>query len=233
MPAITLRLGAGADGNFAAMDENDQAAASRTDGWTVGKVATAFSAEYDQGTKQATGAFTSQGTTAKPASFLTGATANAFKSAVKYNGSFDTSNWVMTFAVRASVVNAQTGRMRARVFTSPNADGSGATERTGATQVGTTSAVPSTTADVTTVVTWTPGASFNLHNEFIFIVIAWETVVAGGSNTADILLRTGQSATGTRIVTGTFTAAKSLVAPTSQHHRKISHRRVAASYDRW
>lgn len=231
MPAITLRLKSGADGNFAAMEEVDQTAASRTDGWTVGKIAANNSSEYDQGTKQVTGSFSLQSTTAKPASFLTGATANALKSAVTYTGSFDTSNWVMTFAVRASTASAQTGRIRARVFTSPNADGSSATERTGSTQVGTTSAALSTTADVTTVVTWTPGAGFTLSHEYIFVVIAWEIIIASGSNNGDVLFRTGQSAGGTRIVTGTFTPSASLV---KEHiNRKIMHRRVAASYDRW
>jgi hypothetical protein len=231
MPAITFRLGVGADGNFAAMNEVDQTAASRTDGWTVAKTTSGNSSEYDQGTKQAAGSFTSQTTTPKPASFLTGATANALKSSSTYTGSFDTSNWVMTFAVRAGTASAQTGRIRARVFTSPNADGSGATERTGATQVGTTSTALSTTVDVTTVVTWTPGAGFTLSHEYIFIVIAWEIVVASGSNSGDVLLRTGQSAGGTRVVTGTFTPSKSLV---KEHpNRRRIHALAAMSRDRW
>lgn len=232
MPAITFRLGAGADGNFAAMNEVDQTAASRTDGWTVGKITSGNSAEYIQGTKQATGAFTSQTTTPKPAAFNTGAAAaNAFKSAATYTGSFDTSNWVMTFAVRAGTASSQVGRIRARVFTSVNASGASATERTGATQVGTTSAALSTTADVTTVVTWTPGAGFTLSHEYIFIVIAWEITTAGGSNAADVLLRTGQSAGGTRVVTGTFTPSKSLV---KEHpNRRRIHALAAMSRDRW
>lgn len=211
MATRTLRLKSGADGNFAAMEEVDQTAASRTDGWTVAKVASGNSAEFDNGTKQASGTFTSQTTTPKPASFLTGATANAIKSATTYTGTFDTSNWVMTFAVRAGTASSQAGRMRARVFTSPNADGSGATERTGSTQVGTTSAALSTTADVTSVVTWTPSASFTLSHEYIFIVIAWEITTASGSNSGDVLLRTGSAGgVGTQIVTGSLTN-KSLI----------------------
>lgn len=210
MAAITLRLQSGADGNFAAANETDQTAATRTDGWTVGKVATAFSAEFDAGTKQATGAFTAQGTTAKPASFLTGTTANAIKSAATYRGDLAATAWTLTFAVRATVVSAQTGRIRCRVFASKNADGSSARELTAATQVGTTSAVLSTSADVTSVVTWTPAAAIFLNDEYIFIVIAWETVTAGGSNTADVQLRTGQSAGGTRIVTSNYVAATAI-----------------------
>jgi hypothetical protein len=214
------------------MEEVDQTAVSRTDGWTVGKIASGNSSEFDNGTKQTTGSFSSQSTTPKPASFLTGATANAFKSAATYTGSFDTSNWVMTFAVRAGTASSQAGRVRARVFTSPNADGSSATERTGSTQVGTTSSALSTSADVTTVVTWTPSAGFTLSHEYIFIVVAWEITTASGSNSGDVLFRTGSSGgAGTKIVTGTFTLSKSLV---KEHpNRRRAHSLVAASKDRW
>lgn len=215
------------------MNEVDQTAASRTDGWTVAKIAAANSSEFDAGTKQASGSFSTQAGTPKPANFLTGATANAFKSAGTYNGTFDTSAWTITFAVRAGTASAQAGRMRARVFTSPNADGSGATERTGSTQVGTTSAALSTTADVTSVVTWTPGAGFTLSHEYIFIVIAWEITTASGSNSGDVLLRTGQAAGGTRAVTGTFTPTTSLYPEAINRRRKRSHALAARVYDRW
>jgi hypothetical protein len=72
----TYRLGSGADGNFAALFEADQTAASRTDGWTVGKLQVGYSSEFDVGLKQATGSFSS---VPKPQSLLTGSAANAFK----------------------------------------------------------------------------------------------------------------------------------------------------------
>ena len=118
MAVKTYRLGSGADGNFAALFEADQTAASRADGWTVGKIATLNSSEFDQGTKQATGSFSLQSTTAKPASFLTGATANALKTPTALTGVFAATAWTFTFAVRATVASAQTGRMRLRVFKS-------------------------------------------------------------------------------------------------------------------
>jgi len=234
MPAITFRLGAGQDGNFAAMNEVDQTAASRTDGWTVAKVASGNSAEYIAGTKQASGALTSQTTTPKPAAFNTGAAAaNAIKSAAQYSGSFAATAWTLTFAVRAGTASSQAGRIRCRVFTSQNANGSGATERTGATQVGTTSAALSTTADVTTVVTWTPGTAFTVSNEYIFIVIAWEITTASGSNNGDVVMRTGNvaGASGCRFVTSILSPTPSLV---REHpNRRRAHRYVAAGYDRW
>jgi len=208
MAVRTLRLGVGADGNFAAANEVDQTAASRTDGWTVAKIAATNQSDLDVGVKQASGTFA---VSAKPASFLIGSTANAIKSATPYAGTFAATAWTITFAVRAGTASSQAGRMRLRVFASVNADGSSARELTGSTQVGTTSAALSTTADATSVVTWSPGA-ITLNNEYLFFVVAWEITTASGSNSGDVVLRTGQSAGGTRIVTPDL-AAIVLLAP--------------------
>jgi hypothetical protein len=214
VPVKTYMVASGQDGNFGALvDGVDQTAASRVDGWTVAKIAAANSAEFDAATKQLSTTFTLQSTTAKPASFLTGATANAFKTPAPLNGVFAATAWTLTFAVRATVVSAQAGRIRLRVFKATNALGTtGVVELTGATQVGTTSSVLSTTADVTTVVTWSPGATITLGNEYLFFVLAWEITTASGSNTSDVVFRTGQSAAGSRLVTPNFTPAASLVA---------------------
>src|SRR4051794_16279617 len=194
-------VAAGQDGNFAALaDGGDQAAATRGDGGTGAKIAAANSAEFDAATKQLSTAFTLQSSTPKPASFLTGATANAFKTPAALSARFEATPWALTFAVRATVASAQAGRVRLRVFKSANASGASASEVTGATQVGTTSAALSTTADVTSVVTWSPGA-FALSQEFLFFVVAWEITTASGSNTGDVQLRTGQASAGSRIVT--------------------------------
>src|SRR4029077_16535552 len=157
MPVRTLRLGPLQDGNFAAMYEVDQTAASRTDGWVVAKTVAASSAEFSAGTKQNAAQFTLQSTTAKPASFLTGVTANAIKVSAPFSGVFANTAWTITFAVRATTASSQAGRIRLRVFKSANASGASATELTAATQVGTTSSALSTSADVTSVVTWSPG----------------------------------------------------------------------------
>ena len=200
MAVKTYYVAAGQDGNFGALvDGTAQAAASRTDGWTVAKLAAAQMAEFDAATKQASGAFSSA---TKPASFLTGATANAFKTPAALTGDFANTSWVFTWAVRAGTASSQAGRMRMRVFRSVNADGSAATEITGSTQVGTTSAALTTTADGTTTVTWSPGAIVTLANEFLFFVIAWEITTAAGSNSADVVIRTGSTGpAGSRLVT--------------------------------
>jgi hypothetical protein len=208
MPALTFRLGAGQDGSFAAMNEVDQAAASRADGWTVGKIAPGLTSDFDVAVKQLAATFTSNTTFPKPsASLLTGAAANAFKSQYRYLGSFAAANWALTIAVRATVGSAQTGRVRARVFASVNADGSSSRDLNGAVlPTGATTAALTSSADGTSLITWTAPA-ITLSSEYLFIAIAWDIVVASGSNNGDALLRTGQSAGGTRIVTSNFTGS--------------------------
>lgn len=206
MAAKTYYVASGADGNFSALvDGTAQTAASRTDGWTVAKTASGNSSEYDSGTKQTSGSFSSQTTTPKPANFLTDTTANAFKTPAALNGVFSSAAWTFTWAVRAGTASSQAGRIRMRVFKSANADGSGATELTGSTQVGTTSAALSTSSDATSTVTWTPGTTITLNNEYLFFVIAWEITTASGSNQGDVLIRTGSSGpAGSRLVTPNF-----------------------------
>lgn len=204
MAVKTYRLTGGNDGNFGAIQEADVAAASRADGWTVAKLAAAQSADWARGLKQASSAFSANGTTPKPTALITTLNSQALKTPAALSGVFAATAWTLTFALRASVVSAQAGRIRMRVYRSVNADGTGATEITSATQIGTTSAVLSTSADVTSTVTWSPGA-LTLNAEYLFFTLAWEVTTAGGSNTADVLLRTGQAAAGTRIVTPDFT----------------------------
>src|SRR4030095_16256953 len=113
MAVKTYRLGAGNDGNYGALFEADQTAASRTDGWTVAKIAATNQSDFDAGTKQASTTFA---VSAKPASFLTGATANALKTPAALTGVFANAAWTLTFAMRATTASAQAGRVRLRVF---------------------------------------------------------------------------------------------------------------------
>jgi hypothetical protein len=210
MAVKTFMLAAGNDGNFAALvDGVDQAAASRTDGWTVGKIATGNFSDFDVGVKQLTTTFAT--TPLKPTALLTGATANAFKAPAPLTGTFANTNWVLSLALRATVASAQTCSSRFRIYKSVNADGSGAVEITPAAtpQGGSTTAVLSTTADGTSTGTWSPGATVTLSNEYLFIALALCTNTAGGGNTADAVLRTGQASAGTRLVTPDFTVSSS------------------------
>lgn len=205
MAVKTYRVGSAAsvDGNFGALFEADAGALTRTDGWTVAKLAATNQAEFAVNIKQTSAAFA---IAAKPASFLTGAGCNAFKTpSPGITGTFAAAAWTFTFAVRAGTASAQAGRIRLRVFKSANANGSGATELTGATLVGTTTAALSTTVDVESAVTWSPGA-ITLNNEYLFFVVAWEITTASGSNSGDVQLRQGQVGAGTRFLTPNFVA---------------------------
>lgn len=204
MAVKTYRVQSTTTGNTGDIIESDQTAATRADGWTVAKIAAANSAHFDAGTKQASGTFSLQSSTPKPSSFVTGALSNAFGTLTPLTGQFANTAWTFTFAVRATTASAQAGRMRMRVFKSVNADGTSATELTGSTQVGTTSSALSTSADVTSVVTWSPGTTIQLDNEYLFFVLAWEITTASGSNSGDVQIRTGQAAAGSRLVTPDF-----------------------------
>lgn len=204
MAVKTYRVQTTTTANTGDLAESDQTAATRTDGWTVAKIAAANSAHFDAGTKQTSGTFSLQSSTPKPSSFVTGALSNAFGTLTPLTGQFANTAWTFTFAVRATTASAQAGRMRMRVFKSVNADGTSATELTGSTQVGTTSSALSTTADVTSVVTWSPGTTIQLDNEYLFFVLAWEITTASGSNSGDVQIRTGQAAAGSRLVTPDF-----------------------------
>ena len=217
MAVKTYYVGSGQDGNFGALfDGAAQTAASRADGWTVAKSASPLSSEFDAGTKQS-GTFSSNSTTPKPASFLTGTTANAFKTPAALIGVFANAAWTFTFAVRAGTASSQAGRIRMRVFKATNAAGTtGVVELTSATQVGATSSALSTSADVTSVVTWSPGVTITLNNEFLFFVIAWEITTASGSNSGDVLIRTGSSGpAGSRLVTPSLSANTQISMPVS------------------
>jgi hypothetical protein len=205
MAAKTFRLANAAVSGYQQLLESDQAAATLATGWTVGKTAAANDSEMLVGTERAASTFSTEAGTPKPGVINTGSP-NAFRSDQPITGEFANANWSIVVAFRSvTVAYSGTIRARARVFRSVNANGSGATELTGATQVGTTTAAGSTTADTTSTITWAPGAIFTLNNEYLFITIACEIVTASGSNTADALLRSGTSTTGTRIVTSNLT----------------------------
>jgi hypothetical protein len=206
MAAKTYRSSNTAVNGFGELIEADATAATVLAGWIVGTSGAGLTASMLWGTEQANALFTSNSTTPKPG---TPASGNGYRSTTPISGTFDNANWVFNIAVRSvTAAYTGTGRVRIRVFRSVNADGSAATELTGATQVGTTVGPGSTTVDATSIVTWAPGAAFTFNNEYLFVTVAWETVTASGGTTQDADLRTGQSAAGTRFVTANFTATK-------------------------
>lgn len=185
-------------------DGVDQTAASRGDKWTVAKVAAGNSSTYVTGGIQGSGSFSLDSSAPKPPTPLTNSQ-QCFRSPAALTGTFAATNWTFTFAVRAATASAQAGRVRMRVFKDSNDHAAFNTEVTSAVLVGTTSAALSTTADVTSVITWSPG-TLTLASEWLFFCLAWEITTASGSNNGDVIFRTGQSAGGTRIVTPDLSA---------------------------
>lgn len=208
MAVKTFMVASGNDGNFGALvDGVDQAAASRVDGWTVAKLGSGQSSEFDAGTKQISTSFSAEAITTKPASFLTGTTANAFKTPAPLTGTFAGTIWLLLIAVRATVAASQAGRTRIRIFKSVNASGASATELTSGAQVGFATGALSTTADQDVDNNWNLGSTVTVNNEYLFFVLAWETTTAGGNNSADVVIRTGQASTGSRFITPDLAAA--------------------------
>jgi hypothetical protein len=177
-------------------------AANMVTGWTVGKIAnTVPYSRLVYGTKQATGTFNATdqlGTAAMP----TNALKDAFRSENTYTGLFPAGSWSFAVKVRATVASAQNGALVIRVWASTSATGaSGNRELTTAIQTGTTATTPSTTVDSSTTVTWS-APNVILNNEYLFVQMEWKITVAGGSNTADWVLRAGSAITTTNFVQG-------------------------------
>jgi hypothetical protein len=105
-----------------------------------------------------------------------------------YSGTFANTAWQFDWNMRASTAGA-VGRIRMRVWKSANADGSSPTELTTATQVGSTVTL-STTADVNSSISWSPG-SITLNNEYLFFQVEWQETTAGASASDDVLFRIG------------------------------------------
>jgi hypothetical protein len=188
-------------------DPGTEAYASPVTGWVVSTGAGPDYAPLDSQTEQA--ATTFLGSPVEPDGSINTTNGDCLRSTNTYNGTFDTGNWTCTLGVRAQTIGgAQDGRAAFRVFSGPNADGSGATERTAARQVG------SGTLNLDTTVTQASTATFSVTGwttsgaEYVFVQVGWERQGAGGMTTADVNLRVGNaSGKATRVTSANFTAA--------------------------
>jgi hypothetical protein len=169
-------------------------------GWVVGTGATNHS-ELQSGSERASSTFT--GTTV-PDGTLDATLGDAFRTASRYNGSFANANWTFQFTViGVTQSGAQDGRIRFRLFRGSNADGSGATEITGAQQQGGLVTNLSTTQQHSSL-TFNPGA-ITLAGEYLFVQVAWERTGAGGMTTTNVRLRFGDTAT--QVTSSDFTSS--------------------------
>jgi hypothetical protein len=202
---------AGSSPNFVStLQEGGSAptAANSPYGWTVAKLA---AGSFMRARLGATAVATvSQGTSfidaqTKP-QVGTGTAATTagdyFLTPTPYNGTFAATAWTFNFNLRASTAGA-IGRIRLRVWASPSPDGSGARVLTGSTQVGATVTL-STTADVNSSISWSPG-TITLVQEYLMFEVEWNETTTGSSTSDNVFFRLGT----TSFVTPNFTAATS------------------------
>jgi Concanavalin A-like lectin/glucanases superfamily len=173
-------------------------------GWTVGT--NAPTVYKPMGAAEERSAAGWSGTAKPTAASLATESNSAFRSKEKYKGKFAAGPWVFHFPVRAVTAGEdQDGAIMVRVYRSKNADGSSATEITGAALTGSTVTNLSTSADQDSTITWEPGA-IELNEEYLFFDVAWKITGVGGGATRDVIFRWGD--TGTRVVTPDFPADK-------------------------
>lgn len=130
---------------------------------------------------------------------------DSFISPVTYAGTFANTNWTFSFNMRAGTAGA-VGRIRLNVYRSANADGTSATKLTSTVQVGSTITL-STTADNNSSITWSPGGTITLANEYLFIQPEWEETTAGSSTSSNVLFRIGTASFTTSDYTATTATA--------------------------
>ena len=154
--------------------------ANTTTGWTVASTAINNMSAMVARSK-ATGFSTSDAL----ASFNVAA---CWRSENTFTGAFANTNWTFAFRLRAVTrAGSQTGAVKIRVWRSTNANGTGATQLTSAVLTGTTTAVLSTTVSATSTVTWTPGATQTLNNEYLWVQCEWNIGATGGNPNCDAM----------------------------------------------
>lgn len=133
-----------------------------------------------------------------------------------YTGTFAATSWQFDWMMRAGTAGG-VGFLRMRVWKSSNADGTSATELTsGALQGnGGVGQTLSTSADVNSSMTWSPG-SITLSNEYLFFQIEWRETVTGSSASDNVLFRIGTA----KITTPDFSTGGTVIfTPYRTKHR--------------
>jgi hypothetical protein len=116
-----------------------------------------------------------------------------------FSGTFAATAWTLNFNLRASTAGC-VGHINVRIWKSSNAAGTSATQLL-ANTAGLTVTL-STTADVNSSVSWSPGA-LSLNNEYLFFQVEWQETTLGTTNGDNVLFRAGTSS----ITTADFVAA--------------------------
>jgi len=171
-------------------------------GWNVGSLATGNRRVMAWGAVQAR----------TPGQWSTGDVLGApgsddcLRTEAKRSGTFAAGTHTLSFRVSASggtnSAGTHTGRIRFRIFRSANDDGSSATEITSDVGITGTSGALSATAQTITAAVSLP--AFEVTDEYLFVQVAWETIVAGNHNNRDARLHLGVATT---LTTTAFTIA--------------------------
>jgi len=106
-----------------------------------------------------------------------------------FTGTFAATAWTFAWNLRASTAGA-VGHVNMQVWKSANADGSSATLLLANTAGATVTL--STTADVNSSISWSPGA-LTLSNEYLFFQVEWQETTTGTTN-CNVLYRAGTAA---------------------------------------
>ena len=172
------------------------ATATTGTGWIVGTTVITRYSICIYNTKRLASTFAS---VALPGTTL--GTTDGFRTELPINGSFASGNWTFTIPVIAVTAGASgAGAIRVSVWRSANPTGAGGTQIVTAAQLSTVTNITTATAQNSTGTVALP--AFSAYGEYIFVAIAWRITTASASASADILLRTGSTAT---VVTTTYT----------------------------
>lgn len=154
-------------------------AATSGTGWATGTIAVPGAAKYQLmqcgSLLTGSGFFTSP---VEPASAPNGT--DCFRSENAYTGTFANSNWVLVFGQHDAGVGGPTDGtigLQVRIWRSTSPTGVGATELTSAAQSSNTTTGIAYTETALTV-TWTPGATFALNGEYLFVQVAAKATVS-------------------------------------------------------
>jgi hypothetical protein len=152
-------------------------------GWTVGTTTGGRQSAMLVGTERLATTF------GNPDSIPSFTASSCWRTENAISGTFANTDWTLAFRVRAVTLAAsQTGLMKVRIWKSTNADGSGATQLTAAKLNGTTTSALSVSISQTSTVTWTPGGTVVLSNEYLWVQCEWTTGLSGSGANADALI---------------------------------------------
>jgi len=183
-------------------------------GWRVGTTAPTVYARMDSQTERG---LADLGATPQPDGAPNNTLGDCFRSENTINGQFANANWSLSFQVEGESRSTSTtdGRLRVRIWKSANQDGSSAVELTGAVLSTTQFTDLANSAFQTITVTWSPGETKTLTNEYLFVQVAFQLDGAGNNVNADVHLAVGSS---NSVITSDFTpAAVSLTIQDAAH----------------